>query len=150
MAVTVYREYRLKVYLNARHFVIFQGNAGDIHPHTWEFSLTIRLGRTAFTQFGTFEKCVQEILSPYQNRLLNECAPFDVLIPTLEQLAETFSEEFYTRLEAIGGELTRVEVSETPTRSYILDLSGTHRARTEQLEKRMLADMADRVLEEIL
>ena len=45
MAVRLYREYRLKFYLNAKHYIIINGHKGETHPHTWEFTLSIRYGR---------------------------------------------------------------------------------------------------------
>lgn len=42
MAVRLYREYRLKFYLNAKHYIIINGHKGETHPHTWEFTLSIR------------------------------------------------------------------------------------------------------------
>lgn len=150
MSVKIYREYRLKFYLNARHFILIDGKAGDIHPHTWEFSLIIRVGRGSFTQFNLFEKCINAYLAPYQNQLLNECKPFDVIIPTLEHIASCFSEEFFTRLEKVGGELIRMEVSESPTRSYILDIKQDYEVRRKKIEEKMLTDMVDTVLDGIL
>ena len=35
------RYYRIKAYLNASHFVVFDGKKGDTHPHTWEFVATV-------------------------------------------------------------------------------------------------------------
>ena len=125
MAVKLYREYRLKFYLNARHFIVIGGKKGEVHPHTWELALTIRIGRGSFTQFNTFERRINEYLMPYQNKVLNLIAE-------------------------VGGDLTCVEVSETPTRSYILDLEHTHQARSKELEEKMLLDMIDTVLDSLL
>ena len=150
MAVRLYREYRLKFYLNARHYVIIGGNKGDIHPHTWELALTIRIGRGSFTQFNTFETSINQFLARYQNKILNECPPFDTVLPTLENLADVLSREFFDRIAEVGGELTFFEASETPTRSYLLDLEHTYQSRSEELEGRMLSDMIDTVLDELL
>ncbi len=150
MTVQLYREYRLKFYLNARHFVIFDGNRGELHPHTWELALTIRIGRGSFTQFHTFEACINDCLARFQNQILNECEPFDAVLPTLENLADVLSEEFYDRLASVGGELTRLEISETPTRSYILDLERTRASRSGALEAQMMGDMIDTVLDDLL
>lgn len=150
MAVRLYREYRLKFYLNARHYVIIGSNKGDIHPHTWELALTIRIGRGSFTQFHTFESCINQCLARYQNKILNECPPFDTVLPTLENLADVLSREFYDRIAEVGGELTAFEASETPTRSYLLDLEHAYQPRSEELESRMLSDMIDTVLDELL
>lgn len=150
MAVNIYREYRLKFYLNARHYIILDGKQGETHPHTWELSLTIRVGRGSFTQFRTFEQRINEYLAAYQNRVMNECAPFDAIVPTLENITDYFAGAFYDQLAAVGGELTRVEASETPAHSYILDLEQLRRPQSEELERRMLTDMIDTVLDGIL
>ena len=42
MAVNMYREYRLKFYLNMRHYIIINEVKGETHPHTWEFALDIK------------------------------------------------------------------------------------------------------------
>ena len=55
MALNYYREYRLKFYLNARHYIILNGQRGEVHPHTWEFALHIRFGRGSFVEFHKFE-----------------------------------------------------------------------------------------------
>ena len=34
MAVNMYREYRLKFYLNMRHYIIINEVKGETHPHT--------------------------------------------------------------------------------------------------------------------
>ena len=150
MAVKLYREYRLKFYLNARHFIVIVVKKGEVHPHTWELALTIRIGRGSFTQFNTFERRINEYLMPYQNKVLNHCKPFDAILPTLENIADYFSQEFLDLIAEVGGDLTCVEVSETPTRSYILDLEHTHQARSKELEEKMLLDMIDTVLDSLL
>ena len=38
----LYRDYRIKVYLNARHYIFINGKQGQTHPHTWEFVLYMR------------------------------------------------------------------------------------------------------------
>ena len=52
MAVKLYREYRIKFYLNMRHYIIIDGKKGEIHPHTWEFALDIKFGRSSFVEFN--------------------------------------------------------------------------------------------------
>lgn len=122
MALRLYREYQLKFYLNARHYITIDGKAGETHPHTWEFSLDIRIGRGVFTPFMIFEQGINRFMLPYQNRTVNEIPPFHEILPTLENIADYFAREFYRVIDDVGGELRRVEVSETPSRSYILNL----------------------------
>lgn len=122
MKLELYREYRLKFYLNARHYIIINGNRGEDHPHTWEFSLIIRTGGGVFTEFGVYERRINEYLAQYQNRLLNDVEPFTCILPTLESMTDYFSKEFYHVLEKEGGTLVQVIASETPARSYIVNV----------------------------
>jgi 6-pyruvoyltetrahydropterin/6-carboxytetrahydropterin synthase len=124
--IKISREYRLKFYLNARHFIIINGEKGEVHPHTWEFSLRIRFGGDGFVEFSTFEKGIEAFLAPYQNMVMNELPPFDAITPTLENLADYFAKEFYEIIEEVGGKLIRLDASETPTRSYMLNLEEDH------------------------
>ena len=132
MGIRLYREYELKFYLNARHYIIIDGRRGDVH---------------AFTPFMVFEKKVNALLEPYQNRLLNEVEPFDQILPTLENMVDYFAQQARDELWRIGGELIRVEASETPTRSYILELQE---GQESEREAEILPKLVDSVLEDIL
>lgn len=147
MGIRLYHEYELKFYLNARHYIIIGGQQGDVHPHTWEFSMRIRIGRSSFTPFMVFEKKVNALLEPYQNRLINDVEPFDQILPTLENMVDYFARQAKEELRRIGGELIRVEASETPTRAYILDLQS---GQDPEREAEMLPELVDSVLDDIL
>lgn len=148
MKLELYREYQLKFYLNARHYIIIDGNRGDTHPHTWEFSLIIRTGYGPFTEFSTYERCINSYLARYQNQLLNDVEPFTCILPTLESMTDYFSKEFYHVLEEAGGKLIRVIASETPARSYIVNVKEA--ARDGTAEATALDDLVDAVLNNIL
>lgn len=117
----LYRDYRIKVYLNARHYIYINGKKGETHPHTWEFVLYMRFPVNTFIQFTTFETAVNVFLERYQNQILNEYAPFTELVPTLENITEYFTEEFSNLVYKLKGILLQVVASETPTRSYIVN-----------------------------
>lgn len=152
MSIRLYREYEIKFYLNARHYIIVNGNRGEAHSHTWEFALTIKFGRTSFVEFNVFEKGISSYLSQYQNKLMNEQPPFDGILPTLENMVDYFAGEFYRIIHDIGGVLTRVQASETPSRSYILNLAedGEYAERSEDVEAAIMSDVMDAVLDEIV
>lgn len=149
MKVKIYREYRLKFYLNARHYIIINSNKGDVHPHTWEFALTIQVARDSFVEFTAFEERITEYLSGYQNKVLNDEEPFDVILPTIENMTDYFSKDFYEIIKGMGGILLQVEASETPTRSYIVRLSEADTKDT-IADKESWSRMMDTVLDEIL
>lgn len=117
----LYREYRLKAYLNMNHFISINGNPGQIHPHTWEFMFVTIVSGDDFVQFTQIEKTIETFLSVYQNRVLNEVPPFDVTNPTIENVADYIADELRIILRDIGCELVSLEGSETPTRSYIVN-----------------------------
>lgn len=150
MPVRLYREYRLKFYLNASHFIIINGRRGEVHPHTWEFTLNIRFGRESFAEFNVFEKGIESFLRPFQNSVMNDHEPFDTITPTVENMVDVFSREFYRIIYGIGGILTQVEASETPTRSYILNLEHEPKPETELAEKQMRSEVIDSVLDSIV
>lgn len=150
MPVRSYREYRLKFYLNASHYIVINDRRGEVHPHTWEFTLNIRFGRGSFVEFNVFEKGIEAYLQPFQNTVINEREPFDTITPTVENMVDVFAKEFYRLIHEIGGVLTQVEASETPTRSYVLNLEHEPEPETGSAEKQMRSEVIDAVLDAIV
>ena len=142
----LYREYELKFYLNAQHYILMDGRKGDDHPHTWEFSLNIRIENGAFTPFAVFEEGITRFLAPYQNKLLNQVPPFDGVLPTLENMVDYFSKEFYRVIRAVGGTLIQVQASEGPSRAYILRL----KEEPGKAEAGELGGVVDSILDDII
>lgn len=123
-----YSQYKFKFYLNANHAIYLKGRLGQNHPHTWEISLDTIKVRNDFVQFDHIEKSVEEFFSRFQDADINKIEPFTVTNPTLENLCEFFKDSLAKLLGDNGWLLIRIEVSETPSRSYIID-------RSDELEK---------------
>lgn len=118
-----YNQYRFKFYLNASHSIYLNGVLGQEHPHTWEITLnTIKL-KDNFIIFNDIEKSIEKYLGKYQDSYLNKVEPFITLNPTLENICQYFKNEFQSLLLENGWLLLSMEISETPTRSYIIDIS---------------------------
>lgn len=118
-----YNQYRFKFYLNASHSIYLNGVLGQEHPHTWEITLnTIKL-KDNFIIFNDIEKNIEKYLEKYQDSYLNKVDPFVTLNPTLENICEYFKNEFQNLLLENGWLLLSMEIGETPTRSYIIDIS---------------------------
>lgn len=143
---SLYRLYELKFYLNAEHYIIIGNKKGDRHPHTWEFSLEFALPRNDFVEFSTVEREIQNYLKPYQNHLMNEIKPFDTLLPTVENMTDYFAKEFEKKIVAFDGILLKVKNSETPTRTYIVDLTD----ETQTASSKMLSQAIDHAIDEMV
>lgn len=118
-----YNQYRFKFYLNASHSIYLNGVLGQEHPHTWEITLnTVKL-KDNFIIFNDIEKSIEKYLGKYQDSYINKIEPFIKINPTLENICEYFKDEFQSLLLKNGWLLLSMEISETPTRSYIIDIS---------------------------
>jgi len=150
-----YTEYTFKFYVNANHAIYLGGVLGQNHPHTWEISLDTIKVKDDFVQFDFIEKEVEKYFSFYQDININSVDPFTAVNPTLENLCEHFKNDLSALLARNGWLLQRIEMSETPARSYIIDLSEEVElmiARSAELanSKTRLDDSVDRLLDSLL
>ena len=118
-----YQQYKFKFYLNARHGIYINGKLGQAHPHTWEIILHVVKGKDQFVQFDSLEKTVEQFMEPYQNQLLNEIPPFDMINPTLENCAHYFKDRLQEILNREGWIFLMMEMSESPAREGISPLT---------------------------
>lgn len=118
-----YSNYKFKFYLNASHAIYIDGKLGENHPHTWEFILETIKVQKDFIQFDNIETAVENVFSLWQDKNINTIKPFDVVNPTLENITVHFKNILSQLLRENGWLLKRIEVAETPARSYILDIS---------------------------
>lgn len=117
-----YSQYKFKFYLNASHSIYINGSMGQRHPHTWEITLHVLKEKEGFVEFGILEKRIEDWMSQYQDKLLNEVPPFDRINPTMENCCDYFKEAIQKLLSGAGWLLLMIEMSETPTRSYVINL----------------------------
>lgn len=145
-------KYKFKFYLNASHYIVINGKQGEAHPHTWEFILDVVLPNSEFVQFSVYERTIESFFATYQNQTMNDVAPFDTIIPTLEHMVEYFGDAIRQRIQAVGGQLEQIEGSETPTRSYIISYTQEESFLTgsEQSAQAALSDVLDQALAEAL
>ncbi len=150
----LFHEYRLKFYLNGNHYLMFDNTRGETHPHTWEFTLNILVGRETFVEFNQYERTIEQLLAPYQNKVLNEVDPFDAITPTLENLVEYFGIKAQELVKQIGGRVLSIEGSETPTRSYVISFNDAFDSfeldtYTEEVKKTVIDAVLDDILEDM-
>lgn len=115
-----YSQYKFNFYLNASHAIYIDGKLGASHPHTWEIVIRTIKSQKEFVMFTEVEKTIEEFLGKYQNRYMNDFEPFDAMNPTLENITSYFLEQMELLLEPLGWIVFYIEVSETPTRSYVI------------------------------
>lgn len=117
------REYRFKFYLNARH-TIHADNRSSIHPHTWEIVTYIKRTADEFVAFSDIEKEIQEYLERYEGQLMNEIDPFTHIVPSMENMGEIIFGDLVGLSQNREWKLVRMEISENPSRSYIICEEG--------------------------
>lgn len=115
-----YSQYKFNFYLNASHAIFINGKLGEQHPHTWEIILYTIKSQDDFVRFDEVEKTVEAFLEPLQNKFINDFEPFNTTNPILENMTRYFYEQIQERLEPFGWVVFTIEVSETPTRSFII------------------------------
>ena len=120
-----YSQYKFKFYLNASHAIYINGSMGQRHPHTWEITIHVLKEKEEFVEFSTIEKKIEDWMKQYQDKSLNEIAPFDKINPTMENCCDYFKESLKQILFGEGFILLTIEMSETPTRSYVINLFDT-------------------------
>jgi 6-pyruvoyltetrahydropterin/6-carboxytetrahydropterin synthase len=142
-----FRRYKFKFYLNASHAIYINGALGERHPHTWEITLHVLKEREDFIQFNIVEEKVKEWMNRYQDSFLNKVDPFDTINPTLENCCDYFKDKLEVILRNEGWILLSIEMSETPTRAYIIDL---HPYEESLYSPDDCESVADSILQQIL
>lgn len=118
--MNLYKQYKFKFYLNARHAIYIDGIQGTMHPHTWEITLNVIKKEKNFIEFNKIEKKIDEYINKFQDKDLNSIEPFDTINPTLENCCDYFKFNLENILNEEGFELLMMEMSETPSRSYVI------------------------------
>jgi 6-pyruvoyltetrahydropterin/6-carboxytetrahydropterin synthase len=100
-----------------------RGYKADIEPlHGHNFRVEAFVEARELDELGVvmdfieLEKCLVDVVAPYDHRHLNELPPFDQTNPTTENLARFFYGELEKKLPK-GAQLRRVKVWEAPTYS---------------------------------
>lgn len=129
--------------MNASHSIYLDGKLGNRHPHTWEISIYAINKNEVFMMFTEVEKRIEEFLGKFQEKYINDYEPFTTLNPTLENIAHFFLSELQKILDPLNWVIFTIEISETPTRSYII--STLDNPIEEEAERK---NIAMRILEE--
>lgn len=143
-----YRQYKFKFYLNASHAISIGGKLRQKHPHTWEITLNTLKLMDGFIQFNQLETRIEEFFDTYQDKVLNEVDPFDVVNPTLENCCEYFKTQLQSILNEEGWVLLMIEMSETPTRTFVINTLEDEAVENQQAVELMANSFLKRVKEQ--
>jgi len=138
-------QYRFKFYFNASHAIYLSGEVGQSHPHTWEVILNVMKVTDNFVIFDEVEKMCEEFLSRFQDVYINTVQPFTTVNPTLENLCTYFKEKLQEMLHGMGWLLLSIELSETPSRSYVISVTDEMSVR-----KSYFDSQSEETLQEII
>lgn len=138
-----YSQYKYNFYLNASHSIYLDGKLGVRHPHTWEISIYAINKNEEFMLFREVEKRIEDFLGKFQEKYINDFEPFTSLNPTLENIAHFFLSELQKTLDPLNWVIFTIEISETPTRSYIISTLDNN--IEEEVERK---NLAKRIIEE--
>lgn len=114
-------QYKYKFYLNANHAIFINNVLGQMHPHTWEIMIEMLSTKENFVQFDKVEIAISKLLEKYQDQFLNTIEPFDKVNPTLENIVIYFKKMIEEQIREYNMVLLSIEISETPSRSYIIN-----------------------------
>lgn len=127
---TVFKDYRFA----AGHFIPgHTGGCENLHGHNYRVRVHVtaeildELGMVI--DFADLKRIVEEVLGPFDHRVINDLPPFDATSPTAEELAVYTHREVTRRLHAARGEeaearklgVRRVEVWESESSCAIYE-----------------------------
>lgn len=104
----------------------WENGEGKQHNHTWEIVweivCEIHSKNDQMIVFNDIEKKLKEVCDTFEGKFLNKLPAFQYVNPTTENVAMWLFNLFTPRLEELNAELVRLEVGESPTRSYCISL----------------------------
>jgi 6-pyruvoyl-tetrahydropterin synthase len=78
-------------FFNARHQVTINGSKGPLHAHSWRVRLKLRqtsdIGAHALFGFAEAKRLLNDQITPYDGKVLNNLPQFSSVPPTTENLA---------------------------------------------------------------
>lgn len=113
--------YKFKFYINAMHSVSFNGKKSNIHSHMWETVVYIDVKEDDFVNFTKFEEILESYFEYYEGKYLNELDKFKDIDPTMEEISKVIYKDLFELLKYHNLGLQKIEISENPTRTYIIE-----------------------------
>ncbi|WP_057737906.1 6-carboxytetrahydropterin synthase [Liquorilactobacillus uvarum] len=116
--------YRIKSYFNASHAIRWENGTGQKHMHTWEVVCELSSQSKQTVIFSDIEKALNGVFENISGTFLNTLDDFKELNPTVENVTLWLYHLIIPALNQLDVHLTRLEVSESPTRTYCITSSN--------------------------
>jgi len=116
------RSYKIKSYVNASHAVRWKSGTGKKHNHTWEIICELHVFE-GMVSFFDIEKSLNQAIDGLSGKYLNDLPEFKVINPTVENVTEYLFDKIDGILRQNNAVLLRIEVSDSPTRSFCIDVT---------------------------
>lgn len=113
--------YKYKYYLNMAHSINKENPRAGLHYHTLEITLYIQEHEAAgdnFLLYEDLEREVEKYFEQYNGVFFNELPAFARVSATIEHIGDMFFTALKKKLKTEGYSLTKLEISETPSRIY--------------------------------
>lgn len=118
-----FRGYKYRFDLNAIHNIVNPDTHvwQNVHSHTLIINLYLEKHCKEFVLFDEIEQEIDTYFDQYDGKVLNEVAPFDYIVPTIEEMGKVFYENIKEIVERKNFSLIKLEISETPSRVFIVN-----------------------------
>lgn len=113
--------YKFKFYLNGRHSTIIGGKEQPMHPHTWELVLSVKSKSRELIKFKEFEQNVRNYLLEFEEKTFNSLDKFKESSCSTECVGIIIFKELKGYLDDKNILLEKIEISENPTRTFIIE-----------------------------
>jgi len=122
MSMQKQRSYKIKSYVNASHAIRWESGTGKKHNHTWEIVCELHVfeGMVSFFDIG---KSLNKAIGALSGQYLNDLPEFKTVNPTVENVTEYLFDQIDGILRQNNAVLLRIEVSDSPTRSFCIDVT---------------------------
>ncbi|MDC4187103.1 6-carboxytetrahydropterin synthase [Loigolactobacillus coryniformis] len=112
--------YKIKSYVNASHAMRWADGEGKQHTHTWEIICEIKSKNDEMIVFRDIEQAISDVLDSFSGKFLNKLPYFKEINPTVENVTVWLFDLITPEMERLSARLIRIEVGESPTRSYCI------------------------------
>ncbi|MFT9450983.1 6-carboxytetrahydropterin synthase [Liquorilactobacillus ghanensis] len=115
--------YKIRSFFNASHAVRWEKGVGKQHTHTWEVICELNSSAGETVVFKKIEDVLHDVFQPFSGKFLNDLPYFQEINPTVENVTVWLSQLLTSAFQPLGVRLIRIEVGESPTRSYCIKIS---------------------------